>query len=407
MSIVYEVQSEFEPLIPFLQSLIKAEMVSLKSRTQSNDVYFINRKVCFSGFDYSATMPARDDIDGSHVDLNSSIEALEHVLHQAQFPQSAYYLDIAIQCLYEMSKCDDVSEACSKTIVGYFPSSRLAKAIQHYLIEFQDIKRHLAEKSVDVNFDVGIRYRLGDFIGRSIRFNLRKMLNTIPEEVLDFDVSCCVERWGRAVDDWSISSILNFALEKVYDLITNNEQLFILDTPLPIFFSSKTSEEVVTMPRKQIRSMPEKNFQELTDDLKEARSFLLGIRACRFVWELLSHEGVEGHVDSLEGWCQIESVARSFYDLNIYDCSENKHFILLRNVNELLEIVGGPILNLEIEAEKTELYIKKLRKKLQPRKRESSFMVKGSNVYNLRMCLQAETEENFPRCLTPPKATPS
>lgn len=402
MSIVYEDQTEFYPLLPFLQSLINAEMVSLKSRTQSNEVYFINRKVCFSGFDYSATMPARDDIDGSHVDLNSSIAALEDVLRKAQFPRSVHYVDVAIQCLHEMGNCDDVSEACSKTIVGYFPSSRLAKAIQHYIVEFKDVKRHLCSMPVVLDFDTGVRYRLGDFIGRSIRFNLRKLLNTIPDNVLDFRVVDCEERWGRAVDDWSISSIINFALEKVYDLVSVNEEMFAEGALSPSFFASKTSEDVVSMTRKQIRTMPDIMYEELINDIKEARSFLLGVRACRFVWELLSLEGVEDHVNSLEGWHPIESVARIFYELNIHECSDNKHFALLRDINVLLEIVGGPILNLEVE--KPELYIQKLRKKLQPRKRESSFMVKGSQIYNLRMCLEAETQEHFPLCLTPPKA---
>ena len=405
MSIVFEDQKYFDPLLPFLKSLINAEMVSLKSRTQSNEVYRMDRKVCFSGFDYSATLPARDDVDGSHVDLSLSITALEEVLRQAQsLPRSSYYLDVAIQCLCEMRKCDGVSDACSKTISGYFPSSRLAKAIQHYFIEFQDIKRHLSSISITEVFDVGVRYRLGDFIGRSIRFNLRKLLNTIPEDVLDFSTVSCEERWGRAVDDSSISSIFNFALEKIHELMTANEQLFVQGASSPAFFASKTSEDVVSMPRKQIRIMPEKMYEELINDVKEARSFLLGIRACRFVWELLAREGVDDHINSLEGWYPIENVARSFYDLNIHACSENKHFVLLRSIDGLLEIVGGPILNLEVEADKTELYIQKLRKKLQPKKRESSFMIKGSPIYNLRMCLHSETEEHFPQCLTPPKA---
>jgi hypothetical protein len=406
MSIVYGDQTDFDPLLPFLQSLINAEMVSLKSRTQSNEVYFINRKVCFSGFDYSATMPARDDIEGSHVDLSSSITAMENVLRQAQsLPRSAYYLDAAIQCLCEMSKCDDVSEACSKTIAGYFPSSRVSIAIQHYLREFRDIKRSLSSNSIAEDFDVGVRYRLGDFIGRSIRFNLRKLLNTIPQNVLVFNVASCEERWGHAVEDRSISSIFNFALEKIHDLLTVNEQLFVQGASSPSFFASQTYEDVASMPRKLIRSMPEKMHEELINEIKDARSFLLGIRACRFVWELLAREGVDDHVNSLEGWRPIENVAGSFYDLHVHECSENKHYILLRSIDGLLEIVGGPILNLEVEAEKTELYIQKLRKKLQPRKRESSFMVKGSPIYNLRMCLHAETEEHFPQCVTPPKAS--
>ena len=407
MSIVYEDKKEFEHLLPFLHSLINAEMVSLKSRTQSNEVYFINRKVCFSGFDYSATMPARDDIDGSHVDLNSSIAALENVLRQAHsLPHASHHLDVAIQCLHEMSNCEDVSEACSKTIVGFFPKSRVAKAVQHYLLEFQDIKSHLSDSSSDAkkDFDMGVRHRLGDFIGRSIRFNLRQILNTIPENMLYFNVANCEERWGRAVDDRSISSILNFALEKINDLITNHEELFVNEASSPSFFTSKSAEDVVTLSKKSIRTMSAKMYEELINDIKEARSFLLGIRACRFVWELLALKGVDDHVNSLEGWQPIEKVASSFYDLNIHECSENKHFVLLRSIEQLLEIVEGPILKLETEAENAERYIQKLRKKLQPKKRESSvFNMKGSPIYNLRMCLHAEEEENFPQCLTPPK----
>jgi hypothetical protein len=407
MSIVYEDKKEFEHLLPFLQALINAEMVSLKSRTQSNEVYFINRKVCFSGFDYSATMPARDDIDGSHEDLNSSIAALENVLRQAHsLPRASHHLDVAIQCLHEMSNCENVSEACSKTIVGFFPKSRVAKAVQHYLLEFQDIKSHLSDSSPGAkkDFDMGVRHRLGDFIGRSIRFNLRQILNTIPENMLDFNVANCEERWGRAVDDRSISSILNFALEKINDLITNHEELFVNEASSPSFFTSKAAEDVVKMSKKSIRTMPAKMYEELINDIKEARSFLLGIRACRFVWELLARKGVDDHVNSLEGWQPIQKVASSFYDLNIHECSENKHFVLLRSIEQLLEIVEGPILKLETEAENAERYIQKLRKKLQPKKRESSvFNMKGSPIYNLRMCLHAEEEENFPQCLPPRK----
>lgn len=404
MSIVFKEREDFDQLLPFLQSLINAEMVSLKSRTQSNEVYFINRKVCFSGFDYSATITARDDIDGSHIDLNSSIAALENVLRQAQsIPRASYYLDVAIQCLYEMSLCDSVNEACSKTVAGFFPRSRLAKAIQHYLLEFQDIKRHISSVYATKKNDAGVRYRLGDFISRSIRFHLRQLLNTIPENALQFNVTNCEERWGHAVNDRSISSIFNFALEKIHEMMTNHEQLFAQEASSPPLFNSKTSEDVVSMPRKQIRNMPEKMFEELINDVKEARSFLLGIRACRFVWELLAREGVDDHVKALEGWRPIESVAKTFYDLNIHECSDNKHYVLLRSIDDLLDTVGVPILNLEVEVEKAELYIQKLRKKLQPKKRESSYMVKGSNIYNLVWCLHAEMQEHFPQCFTPLK----
>ena len=83
MSIVYADQVNFTPLLPFLLSLINAEIVSLKNK-EENEVCFINKKVCFSGFDYSSTTTTVGEVVGQGGgDLCPSIEALELVLQNA------------------------------------------------------------------------------------------------------------------------------------------------------------------------------------------------------------------------------------------------------------------------------------------------------------------------------------
>ena len=121
MSVIFGDYENFGPLIPLLSSLVNAEIVSLQNREEHHDVYFINKKVCFSGFDYSSTTPAVDKVSGSHVDLCSNIKALEKVLQQAQLlPRPVFYLDMAIGCLQEMSSCSEASVACSKVRNRFF-----------------------------------------------------------------------------------------------------------------------------------------------------------------------------------------------------------------------------------------------------------------------------------------------
>jgi len=71
-------------------------------------------------------------------DLQPSIEALEAVLQQAlKLARPIHYLDVAIQCLQCVASSGKTSEACAKTMLGYFPSARFEKAIKHYMCELK------------------------------------------------------------------------------------------------------------------------------------------------------------------------------------------------------------------------------------------------------------------------------
>jgi len=351
MSIVYADQANFTPLLPFLLSLVNAEIVSLKNK-EENEVCFINKKVCFSGFDYSSTTTTVGEVVGQGGgDLCPSIEALELVLQNAlKLLRPVHYLDVAIQCLHCMSTSDDVSEACAETMVGYFPSARFTKAFTHYMNELKDVKRFVLSQGSSgssaapqdiTNAHMGVRYRLNDFIGRSVRYHLRELINTIPETVVDFNVDECEERWGRAVDDRSISSIVNFALERIHDLMTLQPALFEYGVQtMPNFFSSEAFLKVHTLSKDDVKKMDKSMYDSLVLDITEARSFLFGARACKFVLSLLNFPGVEEHIDEEGGWKTIESITSTFHKLNLHRMTliepQQVHFVLLRDVRDLI-----------------------------------------------------------------------
>ena len=342
MSIVYEDQANFAPLLPFLTSLVDAELISLKTKEEENGVCFLNKKVCFSGFDYSSTTTTVGAVVGQGGgDLRPSIEALEAILQQAlKLPRPIHYFDVAIQCLHCMTSFGEVGDACAKTMMEtYFPSARFERALNHYRDELIDIKRYISSsQNLQVSDDhLGIRYRLNDFIGRSVRFHLRELLNTISDHVVVFNVDSCAERWGSAIADGSISSILNLALERIHELMTFNPKLFEYGaTNMPQFFAREASANAHTLSRDQLKKMPKSAYEALVLDITEARSFLFSARACMFVLELLSVKGVQDHIDAVGGWGSVESIASTFYKLNLHVGSENEHFVQLRDVRDLV-----------------------------------------------------------------------
>ena len=348
MSAVYVDGASFAPLLPFLASLVDAEIVSLTNKHDENEVLFIGKRVCFSGFDCSSTTTAVGAVVGQGGgDLGPSVEALEAVLRCAlELPRPAHHLDVAIRCLRLMGSCGDTSDACAETMVGYFPGSRFRRALKHYADELNDVKRFLTSRS-DARpggEHAGVRYRLNDFIGRTIRYHLRELLNSIPASAVDFNVDKCAERWGRAVDDRSISSILNFALEKVHELATYQPEIFDRGVKdMPIFFAREASMRVHSLSRDDLKRMDKSTFEGIVMDVAEARSFLLSERACRFVLDLLNCSAIREHVDASGGWAPVEAMASTFYKLNLHEGSDNGHFVQLRVVRELITVSHSKI----------------------------------------------------------------
>jgi len=392
MSIVYADQADFTPLLPFLLSLVNAEFMSLKDN-EENEVYFISKKVCFSGFDYSSTTTAVGEVVGQGELAKESIEALERVLQQAnKLARPIHYLDAAIRCLQCMASSGKTSDACATTMSGYFPSARYTKAIKHYVSELKDVKLFVLSQNnpQSGNNHIGVRYRLNDFIGRSVRYDLRELLNTIPENVIDFDVGECEERWGRAVDDRSISSILNFSLEKIHELMNNKPKLFEYGVQdMPDFFTRAASTSILSLPRDILKKMDNSTYESLVMDITEARAFLFGARACKFVLDLLKCPGVEEHIDSAGGWASVETIASTFYNLDLHEGSENQHFVHLRQVRDLIFMLEDVDARFERTVDNCEYCIRRMRRKF-------NFKTNKSFAHNIKVHLAGEKGEYFP-----------
>jgi len=267
------------------------------------------------------------------------------------------------------------------------------KDIKSYVLSSPQNSDGFAQNS---DAHMGVRYRLNDFIGRSVRYHLRELINTIPEKILDFNVDDCEERWGNAVDDRSISSILNFSLEKVHDLMAMQPELFDYGTQnMPDFFSREISTRVLSMSKDNLKKLDKATYDSLVMDITEARSFVFGARACKFVFKLLNAPGVEKHIHTTGGWGPVESIASTFYNLNLYEGSENCHFVQLREVQDLIYMLEDVESRFEQTLKKCEASIRRLRRKF-------SFNTKSAYVHNLKIHLAGEKAEYFPLVITRP-----
>lgn len=292
-----------------------------------------------------------------------------------------------------------VSEAMAGTCQTWFPARRFEKIISYYLTEMKDIKNYLQSPQSPISDDhIGVRYRLNDFVGRSIRFHLREILDTIPEGVIDFRVEkCAAERWGRVVEDGSVSSIMNFALERVNELALLYPSLFEFgEQRIPAFFKRSTSVRALSMKREDWRLLDEEGYEELLTDIVEARTFLLGARACTYTLDLLTWPGLKEHATNQGGFEAAEAIATTFRRLSIHSSSEHQHFALLADVRDLVSMLKD-LSGLERTMAECEKFILSLIKKIA--NLPTSYKRKGGFISNIRACLYDSKGEHFPKAI--------
>ena len=144
---------------------------------------------------------------------------------------------------------------------------------------------------------------------------------------------------------------------------------------------------IYSLSRDEIKRIDKSTFDSLVLDITEARSFLFGARACKFVCGLLQCPGVDKHIESKGGWTSIEAIAGTFYKLNLHEGSENEHFIQLREVRDLVFTLEDVVGRFEETIERCEYELRRL-------KRKFNFKTNSSFVYHLKKHLAAE--EYFP-----------
>jgi hypothetical protein len=137
---------------------------------------------------------------------------------------------------------------------------------------------------------------------------------------------------------------MNYALLKVHELEISQPNIFVeqqvgvVDNIMPTFFTSEASMMVLSLSKADLKQMDKSTFDKLVMDITEARSFLFGARACKFLLELLTNLVISEHITANGGWRSVEAMASTFYKLNLHIGSDNGHFVHLRVIQDLITV---------------------------------------------------------------------
>ena len=364
-------------VLPTLVAFVNAELVSLSGETPSK-ADTKRKKLHFSSFDGSTTMPPVDRMSGSHSHLEKNILSLETVFKEVDSlaKKASTGKDDAI--VEEIKECLDAiiftmhhieSDAganmmneCAESMPFHWPAKRFVKAARTYREELEEVHLLLANKSSN---DSALRSRLGDFIGRSIRFYFRRFFDPVPlnltndqhENYRHVDLSgtrsrvCEIvemvdpEGDGRdtAAADGSISSVFSYALRAIHALFAINAERAAVDGEyFSTFFSSGPSQSGLGPGRSPTIVLSDADLDEILADIHDVHIVLQGIKAARFLSALLHWPGVSKAVKDAGGWNKVESFARVFENLDLEKaCPEEAYFTLLGGIDRLLQRIDA------------------------------------------------------------------
>ena len=364
-------------VLPTLAAFVNAELVSLSGETPSK-ADTKRKKLHFSSFDGSTTMPPVDRMSGSHSHLEKNIVLLETVFKEVDSlaKKASNAKDDAI--VEEIKECLDAiiftmhhieSDAgtgmmneCAESMPFHWPAKRFVKAARTYREELEEVHLLLDNKSSN---DSALRSRLGDFIGRSIRFYFRRFFDPVPlnltneqhENYRHVDLSgtrsrvCEIvemvdpEGDGRdtAAADGSISSVFSYALRAIHALFAINAERATADGEyFNTFFSSGASQRGLGPGRSPTIVLSDADLDEILADIHDVHIVLQGIKAARFLSALLHWPGVSKAVKDAGGWNKVESFARVFENLDLEKaCPEEAYFTLLGGIDGLLQRIDA------------------------------------------------------------------
>mmetsp|Transcript_15809 Transcript_15809/g.22495 ORF Transcript_15809/g.22495 Transcript_15809/m.22495 type:complete len:715 (+) Transcript_15809:46-2190(+) len=351
-------------ILPLLKSLVQAEVSSLKGLELKRDGSQV-RKQFFCSFDFSSTMTAVDSVYGSNLHVERCIKALQEVLEEMDalrqdvlVNQNISACNLLIFLLFEFErKGNTLAQVCSEAMNSSFPSTVFTKAANKYRSEMKSFLSTVGDNPKrSVSSESFIGQHLADFIGRAIRFNLRKFLNCPPPHLTTpskdtsskylscnrSSVHCLVEmveanekssRWSTAIADGSIASVFSSAIKDIHIFFNFNRGKDNCDykrfndrfcTFSASMSSLKTSDSSV--------SISCEDLKHILIDIDEALITLAGVRASRFVRDLFNSPGVSSAIEESGGWLSIESHASTFREYQLERMyGDEVHLTLLSN----------------------------------------------------------------------------
>lgn len=271
-----------------------------------------------------------------------------------------------------------------------WPAKRFSLASKQYREELFHVCSRLNKHSLKISKSF-IRRNLGDFIGRAIRFYLRRYFNPVPlplhsdsDNLPDYSSSRSrvheivemqdEDSEGRdtATADGSISSVIGIALQRILQFYELNSDILARRKSLNIksdgcyvrSFCNRPATLRGLQERGCVIELSEENVHDIMQDIEESHIFLAGIRACKFIYSLLTWPGVSKAIDEVGGWKKIEVLASTFQNCSLScEMPAERHFILLGDVNALLKKIHKEADNLSAVEEECEDSLRKVWRK--------------------------------------------
>ncbi len=366
-------------LLPLLQGLVQTEMASLNNL--KNERSRRHKKVQFCSYNYSSTITPVDTIIGSNDIIESCIDTLCKVWGEinalGKRKDVLDSLGLFKSILFQLEEEGEnvIYTECAESMPCPWPVRRFVRASKCYRQEFEYIKDYVADEDCHGAPSL-IRKSLGDFIGRAIRFHLRRLFNPVPcclssdstdpadlpdysktrsriHEMIEMRDSEDDDSRDTATADGSISSVIGIALQRIIEFRCLNDELNSRDVErkhgrFSISFCRRPASLRGLQERGCVIRLNEDNVKEVVLDIEESHIVLAGIRATRFMDDLLSWPGISEAIEEVGGWNKIESFAATFAQFKLgNEMPQEYHFTLLQNIEEFRKEIQRDLGDLE------------------------------------------------------------
>ena len=242
-----------------------------------------------------------------------------------------------------------------------WPVGRFRKASIQYREELSFIIAQIRSPNENSRISF-VRSTLGDFIGRAIRFHLRRFFNPVPlplhsdgDNLPDYSSSRSrihgilemkdADDGDRdtATADGSISAVVGIALQRMIQFFELNCEMmsrkdYASNGGYCKSFCNRPASVGGILERGCVIELEQEDIDEVLLDIKEGHTILAGVRACYFIKSLLTWPGVSDAISDVGGWGKVESLASLFRICDLaQEMPAEDHFILLSDVNSLVK----------------------------------------------------------------------
>ena len=300
----------------------------------------------------------------------------------------------------------------------HWPLSRLEAATEYYINELASVQAVHNDQIINPPIS-HMRLRLGDFIGRSIRFYLRRFFNPVPvslhtyseREQPDYDFSrssvhtliAMSDENGKrdtAVADGSISSVISLALYYMNEFFELNETLKAIRSSdskyINCFCRSLVSKRGLENKGSTI-ILNNDDLNQILSDLDECHISLAGVRACKFFHSVMKWPGVSKAIDKAGGWAKVEEFANLFHEFALHtEVPHDRHFSLLGNVRKLVKRIDNDLDELCQVEEECDKALRRMWKRFRCGTKSKELLQANQGIKVIRKHLQAGGESIFP-----------